>query len=625
MPNVPMGLPWPPHGLHELIAAQAARTPRRMAVRCGERSMTYGELLGAVSAVADRLKRHGVGPGHRVAVSIDRSTDLPVALLGVLMAGAAFVPIDPAYPVERQQYMLRASGARITLTVGRLVGREAAGVLLVDGSDSGTSRPEADTLAAQNAGRDGLAYLMYTSGSTGRPKAVAVDHRCLVKGVLSMAPVVGPEPDDVWLSLTSPSFDPVLVDLFLPLVSGASVVIAEDDQVLDGQALRGLLARWEATVLQATPVTWSMLLEAGWSGGLRVALCGGEPMSPFLAARLCARARQVWNIYGPTETTIWSTAHAVTPGDRGVVPVGRPLPDTTLHLLDEERRPVAPGERGEVWIGGGGVTRGYAGEPRLTAERFVADPFSSSGGRLYRTGDMGRLNAEGELELLGRADHQIKIRGHRVEPGEIESRLAEVPSVAEAVVVPRKAGESLRLVAYVRPKKGSLLDEAQLRAHAESRLPRHMLPAVYLTVDEWPRTPNGKIDRRALAELRVPEPSHHPVAPAHTQESAAGPSGSGAHEVVDALAAIWQDVLGASPPSTKADFFALGGTSLDVMRMVKEIRARFGIRLNAVQLMRVAKLDAQSELVADTLAAAESGRSQSQATLKEVVTHAEHR
>ncbi|OKI02583.1 peptide synthetase [Streptomyces sp. CB02923] len=615
MPDVPMEPPWPAQGIPELVAAQAGRTPHRVAVRCGRRSLTYGELIGAASAVADRLERHGIGPGQRVAVRIDRSADLPVALLGVLLAGAAFVPVDPAYPAERQDYMLRDSEARVVLTVGRLTGgAESAEVLLLDEPDTGAYPSHADTSNTADAadaavaevrpraGQDDLAYLMYTSGSTGRPKAVAADHRCLVKGVLSMASVVGPGPDDVWLSLTSPSFDPVLVDLFLPLVSGGSVVIAEDQQILDGQALSELMAERRVTVVQATPLAWSMLLDGGWNGGLRVALCGGEPLSPSLAARLCAGAQHVWNIYGPTETTIWSTAHPVTGADEGVVPVGKPLPDTTLHLLDGERRPVAPGMQGEIWIGGGGVTRGYARQPGFTAERFVPDPFGPPGGRLYRTGDTGRLNAAGDLELTGRVDHQIKIRGHRVEPGEIESRLAEEPSVAEAVVMPHGTGENRRLVACVRPARDAVVDETRLRAHAAARLPRHMLPSAYVTVGEWPRTPNGKVDRRALAELPVPAPAPEP---------GSGPSDDGVHGVTDVLAGIWRDLLGAPPHGEEADFFALGGTSLDVMRMTKEIRSRFGVRLNAVQLMRRATLGAQSEAVAQALALSEPARPQS--------------
>ncbi|MER6376770.1 non-ribosomal peptide synthetase [Streptomyces mirabilis] len=615
--------------MHHLVAAQADRTPGRIAVRCGTTALTYRELLDTAGTVAGRLERRGIGFGHRVAVSVDRSTDLVVALLGVLLAGAAFVPVDPTYPAERQAYMLRDAGARLTLTVGRLAGRATTGdVLLLDAPDPG-AKPNADVAgrnAADAAGSGDLAYLMYTSGSTGRPKAVMVDHHCLVKGVLAMAPVVAPEPEDVWVSVTSASFDPILVDLFLPLASGGSVVIAEERQVLDGRELGRLLDGCGATVLQATPLAWSMLLDAGWRGRLRVALCGGEPLSPSLAAALRPRVGRLWNIYGPTETTIWSTAHLVTNADQAVVPVGFPLPDTTVRLLDEQLRPAAPGERGEVWIGGGGVTSGYAGLPELTAERFTADPFEP-GGRLYRTGDLGHLDATGALVLVGRADHQVKIRGHRVEPGEIESRLAEDSAVAEAVVSARQDGDDQRLVAYLRPRRGHVLDEARIRAHAADRLPRHMLPAAYVTVDCWPRTPNGKIDRRALPEppARLASPRDADGEPAETAPlTGGGPradavSRAGApplddvgslDEVAAALAGVWGDLLALAPTDAETDFFALGGTSLDVMRMVKSISTRFGVRLSAVQLMREPTLSAHAELVRTALTAADAARPQ---------------
>ncbi|MFI9275782.1 non-ribosomal peptide synthetase [Kitasatospora sp. NPDC052896] len=591
--------PWPRRGLHELVAEQANRTPDRVAVRCGARSLSYRELVEAGDRAAARLAERGVGPGQVVAVMVDRSVELPVALLAVLGSGAAFVPVDPAYPRERQEHMLHDSGAATTLTVARLADRAGtADVLTLDQPEpparSAVAGPPRDGRPTPAATTDSLAYIMYTSGSTGRPKGVAVDHRCLVKGVLAMGAVVRPEPGDVWLSVTSASFDPVLVELFLPLVHGSTVEIATEQQVLDGEALRDLLAGSGATVLQATPLTWRLLLDAGWTGGLRVALCGGETLAPSLAAELVARCGSVWNIYGPTETTVWSTAHHVTPADRHAVPVGRPLPDTTVRVLDERMRAVAVGERGEVWIGGGGVTRGYHGRPELTDGSFVADPFGSAGDRLYRTGDLGRLRADGALELLGRADHQVKIRGHRVELGEIENWLQEHPSVAGAVVLPRLDGAEQGLVGYVRPDRDHPFDESRLRAHAAVRLPRHMVPGVFVRVDVWPRTPSGKIDRRAL-----PAPGTAGSGDVH------GTSGVVDWEdaTMGALADVWQHVLGVPPSGPEANFFALGGHSLQVMRMVKGIRARFGVRVNAARMMQSPTLAEQAALVRAAVAA----------------------
>jgi amino acid adenylation domain-containing protein len=586
--------PWPQQGLHELVADQAQRTPDRVAVQSAGRRLTYRELVEAADRVAAALVAGGAGPGRMVAVMIDRSVELPVALLGVLKSGAAFVPVDPAYPPQRQAYMLDDSGAETTLTVTRLADRATTKhVVTVDDLPAGAAPPTAAPV------HDDLAYLMYTSGSTGRPKGVAVDHRCLVKGVLAMGSVVRPKPDDVWLSVTSASFDPVLVELFLPLVHGNSVVLAGDQQVLDGEALRAVLTTSRVTVLQATPLAWRMLLEAGWKGPLRVALCGGETLAPPLAAELAARCAEVWNSDGPTETTVWSTAHRVTLSDRPVVPVGRPLPDTTVHILDEEMRPVAPvaeGGRGEVWISGGGVARGYHRKPELTAERFMADPFGTPGSRLYRTGDLGRLRADGALELLGRADHQVKLHGHRVELGEIESWLQEHPSVTGAVAVAGPVGgegEEHRLVGYVSVRQGHRFDEPELRAHAAIRLPRYMVPGTLVPIEVWPRTPSGKIDRSAL-----PEPPAPTVGVASRPEAGDwGDRGDWDDDTTRVLAGIWQELLGVAPPGPKAHFFGLGGHSLQVMRMVGRIRAEFGVRINAAQMMLSPTLAEQAALV----------------------------
>jgi amino acid adenylation domain-containing protein len=576
--------PWPERGLHELVAEQAQRMPDRVALESQGRKLTYRELIDSADRVAATLVASGAGPERIVAVMIDRSIELPVALLGVMKSGAAFVPVDPAYPLQRQAYMLQDSGAEITLTVTRLAGR-ATTKLVVN-----LDELRADAAPIKSAPvHDSLAYLMYTSGSTGLPKGVAVDHRCLVKGVLAMGAVVRPKPDDVWLSVTSASFDPVLVELFLPLVHGNSVVMAGDTQVLDGGALSSALRASGATVLQATPLTWRMLVEAGWKGPLRIALCGGETLAPLLAAELAERCAEVWNIYGPTETTVWSTAHRFSSGDRRVVPVGRPLPDTTVYVLDEEMQLAGEGSGGEVWIGGGGVARGYHGKPELTAERFRANPFEPPGSRLYRTGDLGRQLADGTLELMGRADHQVKLFGHRVELGEIENWLQEHPSVtgAIAVVRPEAHGDEQRLVAYVSVRQGHRFDESELRNHAAIRLPRHMVPKTLVPVDVWQRTPSGKIDRNAL-----PDP---PAASLRVErEPAASEWGD---DITRGLAKIWKEMLGTVPLGPQAHFFALGGQSLQFMRMAARIRAEFGVKISAAQMMLSPTLAEQAALV----------------------------
>jgi amino acid adenylation domain-containing protein len=582
------GPPWPKQTLPQLVADQARRSPDRLAVQGGSRRLTYAELNNVSDRVAAALAAAGAGPGRMVAVTIDRSIELPVALLAVMKSGAAFVPIDPTYPPQRRAYMVEDSGSEITLTVARLADRATTEhVVIADDLPVETSPPPAAFA------HDGLAYVMYTSGSTGRPKGVAVDHRSLVKGVLTMAPVVRPRPNDVWLSVASASFDPILVEIFLPLVYGNSLVIAADSDVLDGEALRAVLSLSGATVLQATPLTWRLLLQAGWAGPLRVALCGGETLSPQLGAALAARSAEVWNIYGPTETTVWSTAHRVRASDRHAVPVGQPLPDTTVHILDGEMRPVADGATGEVCIGGGGVALGYHGKPQLTAEKFAPDPFGPPGQRLYRTGDLGRWCADGALQLLGRADQQVKLRGHRVELGEIENWLQEHPSVTGAVAKIQHAGgeaEEALLVGYVSVRQGYRFDEPELRAHAAIRLPRHMVPGILVLVEAWPRTQSGKIDRGALP-------------PASFRAGESRPVVEWDDDTTRVLAGIWQELLGAVPPGPHAHFFGLGGHSLQMMRMVGRIRAEFGVRIPAAQMMLSPTLTEQAALVRSAAAA----------------------
>ncbi|MFT2019315.1 non-ribosomal peptide synthetase [Streptomyces sp. 796.1] len=587
--------------LSDLLTARARRTPDAIAVRCGGRTLTYAELIAAGERLAAEL---GGGPGQPVAVVVDRSLELVVALVGVVMSGHAFVPIDPSYPPERRRHMLVDSGASVVVTVTRLADRLAAERATAAGGAGAVGRvvccdapgPAPARSVHRPAGPDDLAYVMYTSGSTGRPKGVAVDQRCLITGVLAFGAVVRPAGGDVWATMTSASFDPILVDVFLPLVHGATVLLATDDEALDPQALADLFSTGGATIGQATPLVWRALLETGWPGGLRVALSGGEPLSVGLAAELGARCAAVWNVYGPTETTIWSTGHRVGPRDTHTVPVGRPLPGSTLYVLDAALRPLPAGELGEVWIGGDKVARGYHRAPGLTAERFRPNPFGPPGSRLYRTGDLGRTLRDGAVELVGRADHQVKIRGHRVEPGEVEAHLTAHPDVVHAQVGARPGADGPQLVAYVQPAGAPAPDPSSLREHLRAALPDYMVPGVFVEVRQWPRTPNGKIDRAALAALvPVPRPTEPAAAPARTDTPAepatatpaAGPDGPAPAPDAPAsfLVTLWEGLLDGPRPGLDDDLFALGGHSLLVMRTVAAVRKRFGVRLSTVEVM----------------------------------------
>ncbi|MFF2951680.1 amino acid adenylation domain-containing protein [Kitasatospora sp. NPDC057965] len=493
---------WPgPGPVHHRFAEQAARTPHAEAVRCGAEALSYAELDDRSARLAHRLRRHGVGRDVLVGVCTERSVDLVVALLAVLRAGGAFVPLDPEFPPERIAFMLADSGLPVLLTqrpVAERLPAAGAEVLCLD-----ELRAE---LAAEPAGDPGapvdpadLAYVIYTSGSTGRPKGVQVPHRALTNFLRSMAERPGLTAEDTLLAVTTHSFDISLLELLLPLAEGARVVVAERAAAADGERLARLLAASGASVMQATPSTWRMLLDAGWRGapGLKV-LAGGEALPDGLARRLLAGGMELWNMYGPTETTIWS---AVAEVGEGPISIGAPIANTELHVLDERGRLVPPGVPGELCIGGAGLARGYLGRPELTADRFVRHPFDPDpAARLYRTGDLVRRRRGGGIEFLGRLDHQVKLRGFRIELGEIESELAARPEVGHAVVTVREdvPGDQ-RLVAYVVPAADGVDDEGR--------------PAEEWTdqVDEW----------RRIWDTAYDGPEEAPAAPAAAAATAA--------------------------------------------------------------------------------------------------------
>ncbi len=510
-----------------------------VAVSCGGEVLSYEGLDVLSNRLARVLVGLGVGPGSCVGVAVERSVGMVVALLGVLKAGAAYVPLDPGFPGERLAFMVADSGVGVVVTSGVV----AAGVF--DGSlfdVSGLRFVDLDRDAGVIGGMDGsslgvvggeVAYVIYTSGSTGVPKGVVVGHRGVINFLASMQVEPGLSVGDVLVAVTTLSFDISVLEVFLPLVSGASVVVAPGEVVGDGRLLAGLIESSGASVVQATPTTWSMLLESGWVGspGLKV-LCGGEAMSRGLADRLVGCCGSVWNMFGPTETTIWSTVFEVSPGGVGLVPIGRPIANTVCRVLDSAGELVPVGVPGELFIGGAGVALGYLGRDELTAERFVPDRFGS-GGRLYRTGDLVRWRGDRCLEFLGRLDHQVKVRGYRIELGEVESVLRACPGVVEAVVVADGVAASARLVAYLTVLDGAGgVDVGMLREWVGSRLPGYMVPSVFITLDHFPMTPNRKIDRNALPAVGGVEQVGVVgyVAPRDEFEAT--------------IAAIWADVLG---------------------------------------------------------------------------------
>ncbi|HEX2207305.1 MAG TPA: amino acid adenylation domain-containing protein [Longimicrobium sp.] len=552
---------WPFAPMHRLCAEQAARTPDAVAVEGADGALTCAEVDALSAGVAAALRARGAMRGSIVAVGVERSARMVAALLGVLRAGAAYLPLDAEYPAERLAYMLEDSGARLLLTDGATAERLPASSIdriLLD--EIGPS-----DVADVEVSADDLAYVIYTSGSTGRPKGVMVRHGGACNFLRSMAEAPGLRAADTLVAVTTIAFDISVLELFLPLSLGARAVVATREQAADPPLLAALIARCGATVMQATPATWTMLLGAGWTprAGMRL-LSGGEALPRAAADALLAAGAEVWNVYGPTETTVWSAAARA--GAADPIPLGDAIANTTLYVLEPAGSPAPLGVPGELFIGGAGLTRGYLGRPGLTAERFVPDPFGAPGSRLYRTGDRARRKTDGVLEFLGRVDFQVKLRGFRVEPGEIEAALRAHPSVGGAVARVRGEGAAARLVAYVVPRDPDAPPAGtELRAALRERLPEYMVPSTFVVVDAFPLTPSGKIDRRAL-----PAPDAQPegrafAAPRTPRE--------------EALAEVWREVLGVERVGVEDDFFELGGHSLLATQVLSRVRREVGVEL----------------------------------------------
>ena len=569
---------------------QAARSPGRVALVFGAATMTYGELDRRAALLASHLRHRGVGPDVLVGLCIERSFDLVVGMLGILKAGGAYVPIDPAHPDGRISHVLKDSQASVVVTQRSLLGilpMTTSDLLLIDELPSliGGRDVESRGLLCET---NNLAYVIYTSGSTGQPKGVQIEHRALGNFLNSMRREPGLGADDVLLAVTTVSFDISVLELLLPLTTGARVVIVPRQVAVDGEALARTIDSQAVTVFQATPATLRLLIEAGWRGSQRLrVLCGGEPLSPQLARELLLRCAELWNMYGPTETTIWSTCGRIR--SEAEIHIGRTIDHTEIHILDPHLQPVPVGLVGELLIGGEGLARGYLNRPELTAEKFIPHP-TKPGARLYRTGDLAKYQPDGNVVCLGRVDFQVKIRGYRIELGEIETVLTRHPGVREAVVTVFDSGPvGQQLVAYVVRRNGLAPPAADLREHLRQELPDYMLPAAFVPVDRLPLTPNGKIDRKAL-----PPPIFDDLAPTFGQVAPR-------NETEAKLSVILAQVLGLERVGVTDDFFALGGHSLLAVKFFAEIERQMGRKFPVFTLLHAATV----EKMADEFAAAQ--------------------
>lgn len=574
------------HCVHELIEQQAAIS-ERAALIYRDQHLSYRDLNARANQLAHYLKKRGAEARMLIGICLEPSFELVIALLAILKLGATYVPLDPEYPTDRLAFMAQDSDLQLILTKDVFrskLSQLRKNLISVDSSEGGIASESTDSHPNIVRGED-IAYLIYTSGSTGNPKGVRIRHGSLVNFLISMQREPGLTAKDVLLAVTTICFDIAALELFLPLVVGAQAILVDRQIASDGQRLRSILEHSGATVMQATPATWRLLLASGWQGhsGLKI-LCGGEAMSRELANELLKRAGSVWNMYGPTETTVWSTISRVKPGDEPIT-IGRPIAHTKVYVLDKQLEPVPIGVKGDLYIGGEGVAQGYFNRPDLNAEKFLPDPFSENSpeARMYKTGDIARFTATGELEWLGRADHQVKVRGFRIELGEIESILNSHRDVQQSVVIDKQdPSQETCLIAYVVRRSAALMSAEELRSFLRQKLPEYMLPSELVFLDKMPLTPNGKVDRSALRKTS-PTMDRQVIAPRDSLECS--------------LTQIWEAVLEKSPIGIHDNFFELGGHSLLVARLVASIEQSFGKRLSMADVFRAPTVAAQIKML----------------------------
>ncbi|MCC3482362.1 MAG: amino acid adenylation domain-containing protein [Microcoleus sp. PH2017_12_PCY_D_A] len=588
--------------LHQLIAQQAEATPEKIAVSFEGQTLTYQELHQRSNQLAHYLQKKGVKPDDLVGICVDRSLEMVVGLLGVLKAGGAYVPIDPNYPDDRVEYTIENSEAKLLLTQQQLVknlptkAAKEALVICLDADWSLIAQESQETPIA-SVTPENMAYVIYTSGSTGKPKGVQVLHRGAVNFLRSMQEQPGISAADILLSVTTLSFDIAVLELFLPLIVGAQVVILSREAAMDGRKLLKTIAQLGITILQATPATWRLLLESGWEGQSPMKmLSGGEAMPKELAAQLLTKGTELWNMYGPTETTVWSTVYQVKDAEQRIL-IGKPIANTDIYILDPLLQPVPIGVAGELHIGGSGLARGYLQRPDLTTERFIPNPFRETE-RIYKTGDLARYLPDGNIECLGRLDFQVKIRGFRIELGEIESVLVKHPKVQQAVVIVREdfPGDK-RLVGYIVALNNQNPTIQELRSLLKEYVPEYMVPSIFVFLEALPLTPNGKVDRKALpvpeqsreakaVEPATPKPVDSSKTTTQAKQEKPRELAAPQDDLEVQLIKIWEKVLHTSPISVTDNFFELGGHSLLAISLIREIEETYKQELSLAILFQ---------------------------------------
>jgi amino acid adenylation domain-containing protein len=574
--------------LHEWFRRQAEETPDAVAITFDGQHFTYAALLARSNQVANHLRKFGVRPDEPVGIFLDRSFEMVVALLGILQAGGAYVPLDPFFPQTRLDYMVENSGMRVLITHREFDQRLQIRPRVVVRLDSDWNEIEKSSLGSSlppQVSSENLAYILYTSGSTGKPKGVEIPHSAVVNLLMSMQHEPGFHAGNKLLAVTTLSFDIAVLELFLPLVSGGTVVIANREEAYDPMQLMQRIRESQCDLMQATPTTWRALIDAGWPGSenLKV-LCGGEALTPDLARELLPRCAELWNMYGPTETTVWSIIQKVTSAD-GPIPIGWPIANTEAFVLDANRNVVPQGLVGELYIGGAGLARGYLNLADLTEDRFIHNPFARNA-LLYRTGDLARTLPDGAVQCMGRVDSQVKIRGFRIELGEVEAVLSGHSGVRQCVVTAfENSPDDKILVAYIESQPGPPPTINDLRAYLKTKLPEYMVPSVFVSMPRLPLSPNGKIDRKAL-----PPPSEQRM---EVEESFVPPNDA----LEQTLAQIWSKILKVKRVGLRDDFFELGGHSFAAVVLLTEVRKLTGKNLPLSVLFEASTIAAMANIL----------------------------
>ena len=564
---------YPKLSLTDLISEQAKITPKNQALKYLDSEMSYEVMQLKANQLAHQLSQAGISPNDFVGVCVPRSNELMVSLLAIMQCGATYVPLDTTYPSARLNYMLENTGAKFLISTDALSAKlEFDGTLLMmdDLFSNLDSFPSVPTLIDIHP--DTIAYTLYTSGSTGKPKGVMVTHKNLVNFLCSVKEKPGIIESDRLLCITNVSFDMAVLDLYLPLISGATLVLAHEDISKDGHLLLELLKEEGITMIQATPTSWQMLLDSGWKTPLPLrAICGAEPWSLSLAQDLLPRVSELWNMYGPTETTVWSMRKQISQNDQ-LISIGRPIANTQIYLLNEHNMLVRPGEIGEIVIGGDGVSKGYWKRPDLMIDKFIDNPFNTENkSQLYRTGDLGKLLPNGELQCLGRIDHQVKIRGHRIELGEIEQVLNALDEVQSSIVlVNNDILLAFVITTDVDSEKSDII--SSFKQVLKDELPSYMVPQLFHLVNEFPTTLNGKIDRQALI--------NNSILQAQTLDYT-----EPRNETERVIHKIWCECLNKEKVDIFNDFFELGGHSLIAVRVVNLLHKEISEKLPLSALM----------------------------------------